>query len=408
MKKRIMLLLVLLSILPLRGAGAGQSPESYDDWKNQPAEHFTDAEASFKRVKQMLLDRYLDSKLTEDQLYQAATDGMLRSLNGGAKSVYNKLITPTELAEMKIDLQGKFNGVGIEVKFDEGSDVADVIKAIPGSPAEKAGIKDGDEIVSVDGKLVKGLQLRDVVYAIRGTPGEKVKLKILRGDSLVTKEVTRETRSWNSVVRAMLGNVGVIAISNFNETTSASFAKELKELREKGMTSLIVDLRGNSGGLFDSAVQAAGAILPTGSVVARLDKRDGTEEEIRSTAEPVVTGSIPIAVLVNGETASSAELFTQALADDLGAKVIGARTKGKWNVQTIEDLPNGFAVRFTTGNFKSPRGHAFPDVGIEPDVLVASTGAPERFDGQNLEKLNSDSALRAAVSLFIKKPVSND
>lgn len=378
-------------------------PHDYSDWKNHPPERFSDAETNFKKAKQMLLDQYYDTQLTDERLYQAATDGMLRALNkdGNDGEAWNKLITPTELKELQDDLKGEVTGIGVEIKFESGTGISSVIGLIPGSVAEKAGVRVGDQIISVNGKLYKGLQFRDVVYEIRGMVGERVKLKILRGDSLVTKEVMREKIAWSPVDSMMLEKkVGLVSIRYFNETTSRLLREAMERLKGDGVRSLIVDLRGNSGGLFEKAIEAAGYLLPKGSVVVRVDARGSKQESVKTTNEPVIHG-VAVAVLVDDETSSGAELFAASLVDNLGAKLVGTKTHGKWSAQTIESLPNRFAIKFTTKIFKSPKNRTYQDVGMEPDILVTGEGKdakPMSKDPQ--KKLASDAPLRAAYNLL--------
>jgi carboxyl-terminal processing protease len=390
--------------------GSGTEPEVYQNWRSQPNERFTKGEENFKKVKELLLEKYYDSSLTEEQLYQAATDGMLKALNDDGKEPWNKLITPTELKELEIDMKGEVTGVGVKIKFDAEAGMATVIGLVPGSVGEKDGVKIGDKIVSVNGQTYQGKQLRDMVYDIRGSVGEKVKLKMLRGDSLITKDLVREKMSWKAVEATNFDlnsslpgkKMGYIAIHYFNETTPGLLRDALSKQTSLGIQDLVIDLRGNEGGLFDQAVQSTELFLPKGAVVVRENSRGGKTESVKSDRDPMIR-DIPIVLLVDGNTSSSAELFTGSLVDNLKVKVVGERTKGKWNVQSIETLDNQFAIKYTVKLFKTPNNYSYQDVGLTPDIQVTSSlDKLEEIDiSKNPRKrIEADAALRAACNLF--------
>lgn len=400
------LITVLFATSTLSFAGT-KGTETFEDtyatWKNHPEEHFSDAEANFKKVKEMLLKQYFDSKITDEVLYRAATQGMLAALNTNDHP-WNGLLSPTELQEMEGDLKGEVTGIGVQMKFDASTGITNIYGIIPGSAAEKAGVKAGDQIISVNGRLYKGLQLRDIVYDIRGKVGDQVKLKLLRGDNVLTKSIVRAKVAWLPVEWSMISkNIGVLAIRSFSETTSELIRNALAALKKENLKGLVIDLRGNAGGLFKQAIESASLFVPKDSIVVNVVARDRAVEAIKATGTPLIE-RVPIVIITNHNTASGAELFAASLIEDLGAKLVGERTLGKWNAQELEKLSNNFAVKFTVKQFQSPKGHSFLNTGLQPDVEVSSND--DEASSQNLslktssEKLGADMKLRAAVNLI--------
>jgi len=197
------------------------------------------------------------------------------------------------------------------------------------------------------------------------------------------------------------GDVGYVRIPSFNGKTAAALKDALGDLRGKSVRGLVVDLRCNPGGSFDAAVSSASELLPAKATVATLKKRGGTET-IQSKDAPVLT-NLPLAVLVDHETSSGAELMTAALQEDAHAVVVGQRTLGKWTVQTIMDLPNGYAVKYTLALFSSPSGKSFQSVGMPPDVEVdMADEVIERLESVSdpAKRLEGDVQLRTAVQLL--------
>ena len=278
---------------------------------------------------------------------------------------------------------------------------------VPGSPAEKAGIVAGDLIVSVNGKLYKGMALIDVVKDIRGKAGDKVTLTVLRGDKLVSIAIMREVLSYDAVSTFSTSDgLGYVRIRSFNEKTVGMLKTALTELGNKGAKALVLDLRDNQGGLFDAAVSSAELLLPPGTGIVTLKKRGQKDETFTAKGAPLLVG-LPMAVMVDGQTSSGAELLTAALQEGRHATVVGVRTFGKWSLQSVDDeLGNGYAAKYTIGRFQSPAGRSFQGVGLTPDVEVtmddkAAHKAMTIVDPE--KRLAADAQLRTAATMVRAK-----
>jgi carboxyl-terminal processing protease len=261
----------------------------------------------------------------------------------------------------------------------------------------------GDKIVTIDGQLFKGLSQREVIARIRGKAGEQVTLSVLRGDKLLPLSVTRELVVLEPVDHASLPNhVGYLRIRGFSAKTATAARSALEDLAQQGAQSLVVDLRDNQGGSFDEAVATAGLFLPKGTTVVISKMRGGKEEPSVSKGDPLLV-TVPLDVLVNGKTSSGAELLAGALQEGRKAAVVGSRTFGKWSVQMIDELGNGYAIKYTVGLFHTAGGRSFQGEGMPPDVEVdmdeAQTAKAMALHDP-APRLAADVQLRTAVGLL--------
>jgi carboxyl-terminal processing protease len=252
----------------------------------------------------------------------------------------------------------------------------------------------------VDGRSFKGQQVRDAVYGIRGKPGQPVTLTLLREDRIVTKTVVRASMVWAPVSSLMLpGNVALISIKSFTDKTPGLLRATLEKLQKP--RGLVLDLRSNEGGTFQKVVDCGGLLLGD-KVIAILIKRGGSEEVLRGSGAGLVPG-VPIVVLINGETASGAEMLAGALKEEGGARLVGKRTLGKWNMQKLAALSNKYAIKYTVGLFKSPRGQLLDGKGLEPDLEVDFEQAAAEKAMHVTDpalRLKADPQLRAAAQLL--------
>jgi carboxyl-terminal processing protease len=389
----------------LPGAPSGPVEPSLASTSNAP---FSSGEQAFLAVKEALRSKYYRSGLTEDEIYRAAVAGMLQQLEPQL-GAWNKLLSPDEIKELQSDMKGNIVGIGVEIRFDNDSGTSDVLAVIPRSPAERAGIHDGDKILTVAGKFYKGKTLRDVVSDLRGQPGETVKLSVLRDTQVLDFQIERQ-RVIYDVVKSMLlpGDVGYLLIRQFNENTLPAVETALKELQARHARALVIDLRGNQGGLFEKAVATAELFLKKGTPIVKIRHRGGAEETLVSKA-PSAPISLPLALIIDKETASSGELLAGALREGAGAQLIGQKSFGKGTIQNLEELPNKYAFKYTVSLFLLPSGQAIESSGLIPDVEVAMV-VPDQsnYDRQlsrlqhmtnPTERLQADGQLRAAVNV---------
>lgn len=391
--------------LPAAPAAAPAPSSGENDDDALVAAKFGDGARAFTTVKDTLLKNYYADGVTEDDLYRAATAGMLEKLEPKMKK-WNRLLSPKEIAELKNDLKGEVVGIGVQIAFDSASGYADVLAALPGSPAERAGIIAGDKIVTVNGKLYKGMRTNDVIGQIRGKAGEPVTLSILRADKLLPFTVSRERVLYDQPSHAVFAdNLGYVHIPSFTEKTPALVREALDDLARNGVTALVIDLRQNPGGSFDSAVATAELLLPEGSGIVTLKKRGKEEEKHVASGKGILT-SVPLAVLVSNGTSSGAEFITGALREGRHARIVGQHTMGKWSVQSLDDLPNGYAFKYTVSLFKTPAGRSYQGTGLAPDVEVTmdERELARANAAKPSERLALDVQLRTAKELLVRKP----
>ncbi|HEX4622228.1 MAG TPA: S41 family peptidase [Myxococcaceae bacterium] len=396
---------LIIAALAVGGAAsAGDEKDYVDDWV--PKEKFDDPVRSFNEVRDELLRNYYKDDITEADVYRAATQGMLTRLDPSLKA-YNQLLSPSQANDLQVDLKGIYSGVGFQSHYDAANGMLDVTGIIPGTPAERAGMKPGDRILAVDGVPFKQRPEHDMLSAIRGKEGEPVRLEILRDTKVTTFTIVRQRISLEPLRHQHFpGDVEVLTISSFSERTPAALRKALEEINQSHAKGLVVDLRDNSGGLIEEALHAAKAMLPKGTPITRLVHRGKRVENVIADSEPVLK-PIPTVVLVGDMTMSSAELLASALRSGLHSPLLGGKTRGKWSVQSLKELPNHYVMKYTVAVFQTPDGKSYEGTGLPPDVEVnMDTAALERCmpirDAET--RLAADVQLRAAVNLLRMRP----
>lgn len=311
---------------------------------------------------------YGDNKQTGDALCYAAIRGMLGALGDR----YTRFLDPQQNRQMQEDNRGDFEGIGAELGKKDGETM--IVRPIDPGPAKEAGIRKGDIILEVDGKPIHGLDLEDIVRVIRGPRGTKVTLTIKRTDVADPFKVELIRRMITSpVVEAKMedesSKVGYIALRQFNEKSDLLFDKALTDLESQGMRALVLDLRGNPGGLLDVAVEIGSRLVPVGDLVVIQDKGG---QQSRYGVEPRKQNHrmYPLTVLIDGSSASASEIIAGAIQDNKAGILVGTDSFGKGKVQTIMSLPGGSAVVITTAKYFTPSMRDVDKVKIHPDVVV--------------------------------------
>jgi len=393
-----------LAILALCFAAPSHASDvgEYEDWAGQPHEPFTHGEESLRMIREKLLHDYYRSDITEEDLDRAAAQGMLSFIDAKTKG-WNKLVSPAEYGEIQTDLKGELVGIGVLIDYDTVTGVVDVNGILPHSPAAAADLKEGDKILAVDGRTFKGLTLRDMTYAMRGKEGSQVHLNILRDANVLEKTITRARITYDPVMSMMLPDgILYLQIEAFVDTTPGGVKAALEAGLREHMRGIVVDLRDNSGGLLERSIETAQLFVPKGKIIAQVAKRGNKVDRFTSKADPLAP-NVPIAVLINGDSKSSAELMAAALRANLSAPLIGSKTFGKWSVQSLDELPNKYVMKYTVGLLEDPSGKSYEGEGVPPDIEVPMDS--KVLDRAQREKaadgrIAADVQLRAAYNLL--------
>lgn len=315
----------------------------------------------FERVREDYVEPTKDKDLIE-----SAINGMLTHLDP-----HSGYLTEDNFRDMTEQTKGEFGGLGIEVTMDNG--LVKVVSPIDDTPAAKAGLQPGDLITHLDGKPVMGMTLADAVEQMRGPVNTTVKLTIRRAQAEpFDVSLTRAVIRIRSVRWEAMRDVGYIRITTFNEQTTDGVKTAIAEMKKalgNRLEGFVIDLRNNPGGLLDQAVGVSDAFMASGEIVSTRGRH--VEETQRYHAEgPDLTGGAPLVVLINGGSASAAEIVAGALQDHKRAIVLGTKSFGKGSVQTIIPLPGHGAMRLTTARYYTPSGRSIQAKGIEPDIEV--------------------------------------
>lgn len=312
-------------------------------------------------AKNVLKDKFYE-EISENDLYEGAMTGMFSAVN----DPYTEYLSVEASDALEQLATGKYEGVGIVVTILNGDKNPTILYTLPNSPAERAEIKAGDKIISINGVTCENLDLEEIVEHIKVKAGSDLKLKINRADEELEILLKTEEISISSVYGKNMDGIGYLQITSFDEKTSEEFMTEYEKLRNENISGLIIDVRDNGGGVFEEVVKIAEKLVPKGLIVYTEDK-NGKREEQKSTGDGI---DIPLVVLINENSASASEILAGAVKDRECGTLIGQKTYGKGVVQGWFLINDGTSIKLTIAKYFTPNGVCIDGVGIEPDIYV--------------------------------------
>lgn len=341
-----------------------------------------------------LIDKYYIG----DYNKAAAEEDALTAYADSLGDQYTMYIDKDNYSAMMESLGGDYQGIGVEVMISDGA--INIISVFENSPAQKAGMKIGDKIVAVDGETANAENYQESINKIKGVNAESgdndVVVTIDRGGEKTDMTVVRDTVSVDTVYSKVLNtNIGYIRITDFGQKTDVDFKNHLDRLTAQGIKGLVIDLRNNPGGMLTTVVNIADELLPEGVILTVKDKNGG-ENQYKSDEE---CASIPLCVLINGNSASASEVLSGAIRDHGRGKLIGEKSFGKGVVQSIVEFGDGSAFKLTTAKYYTPSGECIDQIGINPDIEVklSDTAAQKQISELTLEE---DEQLRTALQVL--------
>jgi len=338
----------------------------------------------FSNTLAILQSDYVDEVKPKDLIY-GALKGMISSLDP-----HSQFMDPETYNELKVDTEGKFGGLGIEITVKDG--LLTVVTPIEDTPAWKAGIKANDRIVKINNEITREMTLIDAVKKMRGKPGEAVNLTVLRESEkkILEFKIVRGIIKIRDIKEARIleDGIGYIRLVEFSENTSQDINSALETLSKANMNALVLDLRNNPGGLLDSAVKVTEKFIEKGKMVVYTKGRKASQnlEFISRASKPIL--NIPMVVLVNEGSASGSEIVAGALQDYKRAIIVGMKSFGKGSVQTVLPLNDGSALRLTTSKYFTPLGKVIHGNGVIPDIVVEAG----KIEIANKEELKTEKA----------------
>ena len=343
----------------------------------------------FSEVLEKIQNEYVD-EVDQSETMDAAINGVLQSLDP-----YSAYMSPEVFEETQTETSGKFGGLGIEVSMESG--VVKVISPIDDTPAARAGIKAGDYIVRINGEQVQGKSLMEAVNLMRGPVNSSIEITIRRKGLKKAKifKITREIIEIKSVVSKLIDSeVGYLRLRAFNENSSEQLKKGISKLKKnKNLKGFILDLRNNPGGLLSQAIKISDFFLDDGEIVSTRGRKAKENRKFFAKKGDKIEGK-PLIIMINGGSASAAEIVAGALQDQKRAVLLGESTYGKGSVQSIIPLKNKGAIRLTISKYYLPSGKSISEVGVKPDIKIEETG--EEF----VINSSTDNQLNYAIELF--------
>ncbi len=353
----------------------------------------------FSKVVEQVRTHYVEAdQSTYEELVEGALKGMLQSLDP-----HSQFMDKEAFKAMREETAGQFGGLGITIGIKD--TMLTVIAPMEGTPAFRAGLLSGDKIMEIDGDATEGISLEDAVKKLRGEPGTKVVIKVFRPKIQLLKEFELERAVINvpsiKDARVLDGGIGYVRMLQFGESTADDLQAALDTLEEQGARALVLDLRSNPGGLLTAAVEVAQKFLRRGDLVVFTRGRDNRMERSYRARARDTFPRVPMAVLINGFSASASEIVAGALQDNQRAILVGEKSFGKGSVQSVLPQDGGTAIRLTTAKYYTPSERVIHDNGIEPDIVVPMSAENWRnilLARNKAEEKNGDGEEEAALS----------
>jgi carboxyl-terminal processing protease len=331
-----------------------------DQFYNQSRDEFKKLYATYDTLK----EKYY-KELEDEKLVNGAINGMLDAL----EDPYSDYMNVEEAEGFHHSISSSFEGIGAEIQQKDGN--ITIVSPIKGSPAEKAGLKPNDIILTVDQKSLQGMSTTEAVLLIRGKKGTKVELTIQRPglDEPLTVPIVRDTIPLQTVYSEMLEDgIAKVSITSFSENTTKELVETLNQLNKDGMKGLVLDLRQNPGGLLDEAVKISSLFVPEGKILFKVEDREGNVKEYKSDNNN--SSNMPLVVIIDKGSASASEILAAAVKESSNVPLVGEKSFGKGTVQTAQDLQDGSNIKYTTAKWLTPNGNWIHQKGVEPDYKV--------------------------------------
>ena len=350
-------------------------------------------EEYLSRIHQILEKNYLwNDNIDDEKLQTSAVKGYV----SGLEDEYTEYIPASEMKDFKSKITGNFVGVGIYMIADKETGKVVIYYPIPNSPAEKAGIKVGDVILSVNDKEYSIDEFNKMADDIKGEEGTEVKLKIEREGQQLDFTLKREKIILNPIKTQVLeNNIGYLKLPSFDEDTAKDFKEKVTELKNQGVKSLIIDLRNNGGGIVDEATSIADYFLEKDKIIISTVNNKKEKTETKSKNDPIF--DMPIVILVNENTASASEILACSLQENNKAKTVGTKTYGKGIIQSVLSLTDGSGIKVTTEEYYTPNGNSIHKKGINPTEEIK---LPDTVKSVYIVNESEDTQLKRAIEIL--------
>lgn len=345
-----------------------------------------------------IVDKYFLYDVTNEQYEDAILKGLMKAL----EDPYSCYYTAEEYKELMESTEGIYYGIGAYVSQARDTKVLTITKPFKGGPADQAGVLPGDIIYKVEGEIVTDLDISTVVAKMKGEKGTKVQLTLLRGESMEEVQLTviRDEIEVPTIEYKMLDDkIGYIYILQFDKVTVEQFTKAIDELEDQSMKGLVIDVRDNGGGLYVSCVSMLERLIDKDKLLVYTETKAGKRESDYTKKSDAI--KVPLAVIINGNSASASEIFAGAIQDHKVGTVVGTQSFGKGIVQSVMPLLDGSAIKLTVSNYFTPSGDSIHEVGIAPDVVVE---LDEALKGKPIITMEEDNQLQSAIN-EVKKQI---